>query len=473
MQQEFESFGEKDSKYNYSFKKDSRYEYEYKPREKFNLEYLNNNVKSKRVCQFLFEIHKILGGCKTKAIILPGLEHTKENFYLISEELLEMLMNIHPEDSCLILQPKELPSDKTIYIWKKWERMQSALKNIEQWPAIFLWNDTDSIFIPLKGNIDNELKLIFNSIHYHSGFEYLREYYYGRKRRDRMTYILHLSDLHFGTKASSSRKERLLQIIDNQMKEVEKNDKIYTVVTGDLMNTPSESNKYAVEDFMKIVKYKTGNEPIIVQGNHDVRYYGVVPGLGRNSPCISSLVGPKVQEIKSEKLLIIKIDSNQKGFLARGSIDESQLIELGNELDNNPNSNTYTKIAILHHHPISIQQPDWMQNEWYESLCLGFHERTMELDNAPLLLEWLKLRNIKLVLHGHKHIPYIHGDDNMPVIACGSSTGQIRHVKRGKTYLSYNVLKYDPRKEKIISCAVYFEDIVGSGVQHLKTKLFV
>lgn len=232
MQQEFESFGEKDSKYNYSFKKDSRYEYEYKPREKFNLEYLNNNVKSKRVCQFLFEIHKILGGCKTKAIILPGLEHTKENFYLISEELLEMLMNIHPEDSCLILQPKELPSDKTIYIWKKWERMQSALKNIEQWPAIFLWNDTDSIFIPLKGNIDNELKLIFNSIHYHSGFEYLREYYYGRKRRDRMTYILHLSDLHFGTKASSSRKERLLQIIDNQMKEVEKMIKFIQSLQG-------------------------------------------------------------------------------------------------------------------------------------------------------------------------------------------------------------------------------------------------
>ena len=34
--------------------------------------------------------------------------------------------------------------------------MQSALKNIEQWPGIFLWNDNDSIFIPLKENIDNE-----------------------------------------------------------------------------------------------------------------------------------------------------------------------------------------------------------------------------------------------------------------------------------------------------------------------------
>jgi len=273
MQKELESLEKKNFKYNCK--------YEYKVKEKFNLKYLNNNVIFKRVSQFLFEIHKILGGCKVKAMILPGLEHNEKNFYLISEELLEKLMNIHPEDSCLILQPNELSSDKTIYIWKKWRRMQSALKNIEQWPGIFLWNDNDSIFIPLKENIDNELNLIFNSIHYYSGFEYLREHYYGRKRRGRMTYILHLSDLHFGTKASYHRKERLLQIIDNQMKEVEENDKIYTVVTGDLMDTPSEGNKYAVENFMKIIKYKTGNEPIIVQGNHDVRYYGVVPGFGK------------------------------------------------------------------------------------------------------------------------------------------------------------------------------------------------
>lgn len=69
----------------------------------------------------------------------------------------------------------------------------------------------------------------------------------------------------------------------------------------------------------------------------------------------------------------------------------------------------------------------------------------MKLVDADLFLEWIEKRNIKLVLHGHKHIPNFGLYKDIKVIAAGSSTGKVRHVDPRKTYLSYNLIKYNIR----------------------------
>ena len=80
--------------------------------------------------------------------------------------------------------------------------------------------------------------------------------------------------------------------------------------------------------------------------------------------------------------------------------------------------------------------------------------------DADNFKEWLQIRGIKLVLHGHKHVPYIGNDGEINIIACGSSTGQIEHIDKQKTYISYNIIKFD---ENTVTCTLRVEEIPGGG----------
>lgn len=83
-----------------------------------------------------------------------------------------------------------------------------------------------------------------------------------------------------------------------------------------------------------------------------------------------------------------------------------------------------------------------------------------------IFFEWLKQRNVKLVLHGHKHIPFIFQLDGINIISCGSSTGQVTHKDRRKTYLSYNMLKFT--KDTVV-CSQFAEELLGAGVKDIRS----
>jgi len=69
------------------------------------------------------------------------------------------------------------------------------------------------------------------------------------------------------------------------------------------------------------------------------------------------------------------------------------------------------------------------------------------LENANEFLEWCALRNIPLILHGHKHVPRHVVEDikadgdwkRIQSIGCGSSLG----AEDGP--LSYNILSWHPQ----------------------------
>ena len=91
----------------------------------------------------------------------------------------------------------------------------------------------------------------------------------------------------------------------------------------------------------------------------------------------------------------------------------------------------------------------------------------MKLVDADIFLQWIESRNIKVVLHGHKHIPRIQKHNDITVIGAGSSTGSINHKETGKTYLSYNLIKYDNELNRPISCTIIVEEILGAGTKNV------
>ncbi len=86
---------------------------------------------------------------------------------------------------------------------------------------------------------------------------------------------------------------------------------------------------------------------------------------------------------------------------------------------------------------------------------------------ASLFLEWITARGIKFVLHGHKHIPTIQKYHDITIIASGSSTGNVKHKEAGKTFLTYNLIKFDIEEKKPVSCSVVAEQIIGAGAKNV------
>ena len=147
-------------------------------------------------------------------------------------------------------------------------------------------------------------------------------------------------------------------------------------------------------------------------------------------------------------------------------------MEIGNEIDAIKDKESYTFIALLHHHPVEIQNPKWYAKEWYEAI-LGprLYEETMKLIDSDLFLEWIQQRGVKYILHGHKHIPSINECEDITIISSGSTTGCVKHQDKGKTFLSYNLIKYDMDIKKPVSVTIIAEEIIGAGTKNVLSHL--
>ncbi len=424
-----------------------RREWKYSREHWEQLNYMFNDDKDlflnlyERILDFLQNISKLFSRCKIKAILLPGFDSENPlNSFLTSKNVLERLVEIHPGDTALILQFEEIFNKEDKAILNVFPKFDKALHQIENWPGVFLWNKTDSLFLPI--DTKSELFEIFKVIRYEdNSFNFLHNRLIKRRSPKNYAYIFHMSDLHYGNKIAEKRTMRILRILEDQISKLEENASIVPIITGDLMQSPSSINKQAYFQFSELLVSKGFEWPIHILGNHDVASSGILRLLTDQTAIIASLSSnSKIEILEELKLAIIKFDSNTGGEFAQGKIGEDQLMEIGNEIDSIKNKDDYTFIAILHHHPIEIENPNWYAKDWYESLLgkKGF-EKTMKLVDAKLFLEWIEKRNIKFVLHGHKHIPKIHRHKDITIIASGSTTGSVKHQEKGKTFLSYNM----------------------------------
>lgn len=429
-----------------------------------------DEFRDRRILNELRELSLIFDRCQVKSLLLPSFKHNKSDYiddFITSEDTIHQLLRYHYGDSCLILQPQERLFRNSITIFDAFPNFDIALKQADLWPAVMFWDKYENFaFAPVKN--EKELINLYEMLYFeNNSIIQLRRY--ADKKKKANHYYFHLSDLHLGTKNIEVSERRLKTLIRTQLSTLEPDDKIDFIITGDAVDSPSKVNSMEYIDFSEFLESKSGKEPIFVLGNHDVNKVGLA--FNRNNQILANAVGryPKIEINDEIKVIFLMFNSNTNGHLAEGEIGLEQMSEMGNLLDKVPEISQYKLVAVLHHHVTHIETPDFYDERWYKKILpRDFLDNSLRLIDADLFLEWMKKRNIRLVLHGHKHIPFISEKDGIHIISCGSSTGQITHKDRRKTYLSYNVLKFTTDS---VVCSQFAEELLGAGAKDIHSTV--
>jgi hypothetical protein len=361
----------------------------------------------------------------------------------------------------------------TTYLENIYPALKVAFASACEWPRIVLWHvrgDAASFF-PLRGDSDSvklELASLFSGLFsreevYNDGLikPPLPQTHSPRASKSQSLHIIHTSDMHLGSEVAESRLVTVKNRIQEIVATLKGESKVVPIVTGDLMDTPGTRHLNSLEDYLHFLNNLGTERPLIVPGNHDVRHSGVV---GEKLDEITRLYMKPVVFTDDCKVGLLCFNSVRSGNLARGNIDEREFASLGQELDlDKKRSSSYFLLALVHHHPCPVELPDWYVRTWYERWLGKWFERTEELENAKLFLEWLKNRRVAVVLHGHKHIPRVTEEEGITVIGCGSTVGKVRPDSEGHTFMSMNVMTINV-ETRLFSCRLLAERIVGAGL---------
>lgn len=442
--------------------RETLYKYEYYKRPLDQVEYDNAFLLfHKDALDALKELSMIFERCTIKSLLLPPMKGSDKYGYdfMTSQITLDKLIQIHNGDSCLILQPQEQPHNATIF--NAFPNFDVALRQADMWPAVLFWESPDDyVFTPVKH--EDELCYLYKIIRYerHPIDEIRR---IAERKKKTSHYIFQLSDLHFGAKNVDVAERRLKHLIKSQLSKIEPGDSVDFVITGDAVDSPKQTTEDDYSNFAEYIEERCGKKPIRILGNHDINSHGIAVFHGNQH--IANIVGeyPKIKIIEESKVILLLFNSNTNGSFAEGEIGTEQMSEMGNLLDNVENLESYLLIAVLHHHHLlPIPKPDFYNKKWFEKILpSNFMDMSLKLIDADLFLEWLHRRNVRIVLHGHKHIPFFAKSEEITVIGCGSSTGQIVHKEKGKTLISYNMLKIS---EKTVTYTQFTETVNGAGV---------
>lgn len=415
----------------------------------------------------LKELSSIFERCTTKSLLLPPMKGSDKHSYdfMTSPRTLSKLLELHKGDSCLILQPQEQPYNATIF--NAFPNFDVALRQADMWPAVLFWENPDNyVFIPVKH--EDELIYLYEIIKYerHPIDEIKR---IAESKKKTSHYIFQLSDLHFGAKNVDIAERRLKSLVKSQLSKIELGDSVNFVITGDAVDSPKQTTEANYSNFAEYVEDRCGQKTIRILGNHDINSHGIAVFHGNQH--IAKIVGeyPKIKIIEESKVILLLFNSNTNGNLAEGEIGIAQMSEMGNLLDNVENLESYLLIAVLHHHLLPIPKPNYYDQKWFEKILpSNFMDMSLKLLDADLFFEWLRRRNVRIVLHGHKHIPFFAESEGISVIGCGSSTGQIVHKEKGKTFISYNMLKIS---ERTVTCTQFAEEVYGAGAENIRTEI--
>lgn len=416
----------------------------------------------------LKELSRIFERCTIKSLLLPPMRGDFEQGhydFMTSERTLEEIVNIHKGDSCLILQPQEPLYNATIF--NAFPNFEVALRQADLWPAVLFWeNSEDYVFIPIKD--EAELLHLYKIVKWERHpIDELRRIAEFKKKEN--YYLFQLSDLHFGARNVDVAEQRLKTLVKSQLSKIDAEDRVNFVVTGDAVDSPKQTTETSYSNFAEFIEDRCGRKPIRVLGNHDINNHGIAVSRGKQR--IANIVGeyPKIEIIEESKVILLLFNSNTNGNLAEGEIGTTQMAKMGNLLDEVTNLESYLLIAVLHHHLLPIPTPDYYRQKWFEKILPGNSlDMSLRLIDADLFLEWLHRRKVRIVLHGHKHIPFFAKKGEITVIGCGSSTGQIVHKEKGKTYISYNLIKIGKQK---VTCTQFAEELLGAGEKNIHTEI--
>lgn len=340
--------------------------------------------------------------------------------------------------------------------------IEIALRSATRWPGLLLWRNRHGWFFELDASrMGEDLDWIFSHLAVGGIIELVKERYDERRaRRSLPLQLIHMSDLHLGWKAGRQRLARIISLVSSVAATL-KQWPMVPVITGDLMETPTDDNLDLLRQFLEPLRMACATDSVIVLGNHDVRKGGI---LAQELGPASHLSNDRIRWFDKSRVGLVCFNSVRSGRLARGHIDDREFLDLGSALDASPaRSREYALIALLHHHPLPVQRPDWYKPGIFERLFPAAQESAEELENASQFLAWLKTRRVPLVLHGHKHVPRISTHRGITVVGCGSTIGKIETKNPGETYISMNLVTVDVDARRVC-CRLLAERLPGGGL---------
>lgn len=397
---------------------------------------------------------------KYQVVVLSSFDFNETiNIYLTSTQIVKDFSS----DKISIINCHNLLKKDDLSFYGPHKHFVSALYQIDRWPGLLVFKGDDWSFVPVYTVQD--IQDVMFRIERNTIFvkKYLSPY---------DSYFVQLSDLHLGNKKKNQGRIALEESLDETCKQLRSYYQLKFLITGDLMNSPNRKNMYEASGFMKLLKNKYAGDVSFILGNHDVIVNGFNIFKRQKSKVIAFLLNESIKVFEDERIILIKIDSTVEGNLARGKVGQKQLVDIDEELDNIPNLNSYTLVAMLHHHLFPITRDEFLKQRWREKVFVGrIMDNTKALVDSQELIWWLRKHQIQYVLHGHKHLPFFNNYNGLYVIAAGSSCGSGAKESDSR-YLSYNVLKYNHRYKRFKYCFIIYDDMTMQDRQRIIVNMF-
>jgi len=419
-----------------------------------------------RYDDIVMDLRDIFSKREWTAVLIPsGLQESHSADQLLTSKFfLSKLSRTIKTEPHLILQLNEAPQ-KDFAITDIYPPFHSALSKSTRWPGILLWRRSDEpLYFPLPAEKpEDAIQWIFSRTddlantpghlltrHYLDAFPSCRIH-----PGSRLT-LLHLSDTHIGSKNSIERIIRVKELLKDYVNENRGDSSVRFLLSGDVMQTPDESNVICANDFHDFLKdlQPLGQDPIFVLGNHDVRKKGVLRNRGASSSLVPA-IHTRIEWIPEHPVGILCWNSADGGRMARGKIAGEQYRIIEERLNPFPEEDTKRiLISLLHHHPLQFRRIDPEMRRFHMKTLgaslrkfLGSaYEYVDGLSNSREFIRFCDSHGVKVILHGHKHIPIAgkipeHLLENRPILifGCGSAVGKNTFLYRKLFNVNYEI----------------------------------
>ncbi|MFH1114203.1 MAG: metallophosphoesterase [Pseudomonadota bacterium] len=351
-------------------------------------------------------------------------------------------------EDALVLFPEDGLADMETTCLDALPAFDLALQHIDEWPGLLLWTHRGvAVFVPehaihgafekctrtLRSQDDIQLAKTLSDLSATTGHKLRR--------------ILHLSDLHFGSKHAAINAPLLLAELHDAVRTVDR-----VVVTGDLFDNPTERDLADYQRFAQELHRTSGQEAICIPGNHDMRWLG---NIASDATPIAALRWSQHVIVDEISTVFFGFNSAQGGSWAQGKIGLNQMIRIAadhrNAIAIRPDVRTYLTVALVHHHPYSFETTPAQLVQRMLGLVNLSDEPFMRLADAEQFSEWCARWGVSVILHGHKHSPRYEirtispeggAAHVLPAVGCGSSLGA------NGTPMSYEVLSWSETRKR-------------------------
>ncbi|MHB0979080.1 MAG: metallophosphoesterase family protein [Thermoleophilia bacterium] len=214
--------------------------------------------------------------------------------------------------------------------------------------------------------------------------------------------IVHFSDIHCGSQYF------VPNLLDRTLVEINDLAPEMVVLTGDLTNMGYRQEFREAREYLDRLEC---NDVLVVPGNHDSRNVGYMH--------FERLFSKRDSVVSKSGVTVLGIDSTEPD-LDYGRVGRHRYSWIEDQYAEHPDD---FKIFALHHHLLPVP---------------GTGRERNVVHDAGDVLEVLITAGVKLVLSGHKHVPYAWRLEDMFVV----NTGTVSTLRlRGNTKPCYNVVE--------------------------------